>query len=93
MALTALAALLAGQGTALAVQGPQLSAGWMAELPAAPDSPLWERASAIYVPLTPQTVALPRLAQVSVARLTARAVHDGRQKIPVVFTPVKNTPS
>jgi hypothetical protein len=22
-----------------------------------------------------------------------RAVHDGRQKMPVVFTPVKNTPS
>jgi hypothetical protein len=42
-----------------------------------PDAPAWERASAIEVPLSAQTVTRPILTETSVRSLTARALHNG----------------
>ncbi|MBI3970253.1 MAG: hypothetical protein HY332_03090 [Chloroflexi bacterium] len=77
--LVAVAFVLAGQGTALAVQGPTMTSAWVGEMPADLDSPVWERASSVYVPLTPQMVALPRLTKLSVSQVVARSVNDGRR--------------
>ena len=77
--LTAWAVTLAGHGTALAVQAPLLTSAWVAELPAGPDSPAWGKVSATFTPLTPQTVALPRLAQASISHVMVRSLNDGQR--------------
>ena len=48
------------------------------ELPVdAPDSPAWEQAAPVEVPLAAQTVAAPRLPNPSVKTVTVRALHNG----------------
>lgn len=71
------AALLAAQGTPLAAQVPTVTSVWLAEMPADLDAPGWGRVPAARVPLTPQTLALPRLAQISVSSVTVRSLNDG----------------
>ncbi|MBI4504205.1 MAG: hypothetical protein HY691_01610 [Chloroflexi bacterium] len=77
--LVLVAAALALRGTALAQQAPQLTASLVRELPTDPESPIWQQARPAAVPLTPQVVALPRLAQVSVQSVSVRALHDGQR--------------
>ena len=48
-----------------------------ADLPSGPDSELWERAPAVKIPLSAQTVAKPFLAESNIRSVTARALHDG----------------
>jgi hypothetical protein len=77
--LVAIASVFAVQGTALAVQVPILTSTWVPQLPDGPDSPIWRRGRGAMVPLTTQTVALPRLLQVSVSRVVVHSVNDGNQ--------------
>lgn len=44
-----------------------------------PNSPLWQKATAIEVPLSAQTVTKPILRQTRVKSVTARALHNGAQ--------------
>lgn len=44
-----------------------------------PDSTLWQRSTAIEVPLSAQTISLPRLNQTNVKAVTARALKNDRQ--------------
>ncbi len=44
-----------------------------------PDSALWQKSTAIDVPLSAQTVTAPRLANTNVKAVTARALHNDKQ--------------
>jgi DMSO reductase family type II enzyme heme b subunit len=62
-------------------QGPTLIAAQVTgDLPTNdPNSPLWQKATALEVPLSAQTVTKPILRQTRVKSITARALHNNRQ--------------
>lgn len=70
--------VLATQGRALAQQGPFLTAAWVQKAPVDdPGSALWAQAAVSEAPLIPQAAAMPQLRQVSVPKVSVRALHDG----------------
>ena len=57
-----------------------------------PDAALWQKATAIDIPLSAQSVTVPRLLNTNVKSITARALHNGRQLAVLVewTDPTKN---